>query len=359
MTPSWASPNDLGDCLVETVDIEVTKILVMIDLHGRCQLAYAEAPIDDLHRQFTVRSRFVTADAVAILQLINQLLASADEAGRAMAEQHEVIAGRLRPKVSIERQESENAILGYAEMIANNASRFRRHPANEMLYVLAGTENHLLRFFEISWLVLRSKQRANVVQIRLADVNLLSQVCALPLWGVVGRTLSLQWAREMLHAHWGEYNIANLPHNTEALWKEQGMFERIAEEKIREAIERGEFENLRSSGKRLSAQDDDYTGDDWMGNHILHNAGFLPEWLELRKQVYHERPLVLAAIAEWRDLIRQYGSRHAMSVRAGDNYRTLATAINAKIDLHNIRCPGISFELGRFREDALPPATDS
>ncbi|MCO5176306.1 MAG: DUF1992 domain-containing protein [Thermomicrobiales bacterium] len=328
---------------------------MVIDLHGRCKLADTQAAVHNLNGQLTVCSRFVAANTVARLQLINQLLAAGNVTGCAMTEKHEVIAGWLRPKISIESQESEDAILGNAEMFANNAGRFRRHPANEMLYVLASTENHLLCFFEISWLVLRSKQRANVVQIRLADENLLSQVCALPLWGVVGRTLSLQWAREMLHAHYGEYNIADLPHNSGAVPEERRMFERIAEEKIREAIDRGDFENLRSSGKRLAAQDDDYTGDDWMGNHILHNAGFLPEWLELRKQIYYERPHVLEAVAEWRDLIRQYGTRHALSVRAGENYRKLATAINAKIDLHNIRCPGISFELGRFREDALPP----
>ena len=133
------------------------------------------------------------------------------------------------------------------------------------------------------------------------------------------------------------------------------MFDRIAEEKIREAVERGEFDNLRSAGKRLSSLDDDYAGDDWMGVHILHNAGFLPEWLELRKQVYYERPTVLAALRERGDLIRQTGSStHALCVRAGENYRKRAAEINAKIDLHNIRCPAMTFELARFREDATP-----
>lgn len=133
------------------------------------------------------------------------------------------------------------------------------------------------------------------------------------------------------------------------------MFERIAEEKIRESIERGDFDNLRSAGKRLSTQEEDYAGDEWMATHILHNAGILPEWLDLRKQIHCERPAVLAAMREWEDVIRTMGSRnHALCVRAGENYRKRAAEINAKIDLHNIRCPGISFELARFREDATP-----
>lgn len=137
------------------------------------------------------------------------------------------------------------------------------------------------------------------------------------------------------------------------------MFERIAEEKIREAIERGDFDYLRSAGKRLASLDDDYAGEDWIGVHILHNAGFLPEWLELRKQIYYERPRVLAAMREWESLIRQTGSRaHALCARASESYRQRASEINAKIDLHNIRCPGISFELARFREDATPRVVD-
>jgi hypothetical protein len=133
------------------------------------------------------------------------------------------------------------------------------------------------------------------------------------------------------------------------------LFEQLADEKIREAIERGDFDNLQSAGKRLSSMDDDYAGDDWMGIHILHNAGFLPEWLELRKQIYYERPAVLAALREWEDHLRRAGSpTHALCVRAGENYRKRAAEINARIDLHNIRCPGIMFELARFREDVTP-----
>lgn len=132
-------------------------------------------------------------------------------------------------------------------------------------------------------------------------------------------------------------------------------FERIAEEKIREAIEQGAFNNIGGAGKPLVSRDDDFTGDDWIGLHVLRENGFLPEWLELRKQVHLEKPSVAAAMAEWERAIAVTGSTlHPLATRAGEHYRKVAGAVNAKIDLHNIRCPSIHMELVRFREDALP-----
>jgi hypothetical protein len=133
------------------------------------------------------------------------------------------------------------------------------------------------------------------------------------------------------------------------------VFERLAEEKIREAIEEGRFNNLAGQGRPLNDLDDALTGEDWIGLHVLRENGFLPEWLELRKQVHFDRPAVNAAMAEWAEAIRFTGSRaHPLAIRTGENYRKAAKAINAKIDLHNIRCPSIGLELVRFREDAEP-----
>ena len=135
-------------------------------------------------------------------------------------------------------------------------------------------------------------------------------------------------------------------------------FERVAEEKIREAIDQGAFNNLKGMGKPLASQDDDFAGEDWVGLHVLRQNGFLPEWLELRKQVHADRPKVRAAMDEWEHSIEATGSStHPLAIRAGENYRKIAAGVNAKIDLHNIRCPSIHLELVRFREDALPTNT--
>lgn len=132
-------------------------------------------------------------------------------------------------------------------------------------------------------------------------------------------------------------------------------FERIAEEKIREAVDQGAFSNVKGMGKPLATHDDDFAGDEWIGLHVLRQNGFLPEWLELRRQAHDDKPKVRAAMSEWERAIELSGSAtHPLAVRAGENYRKIAAAVNAGIDLHNIRCPSIHLELVRHREDARP-----
>lgn len=132
-------------------------------------------------------------------------------------------------------------------------------------------------------------------------------------------------------------------------------YERLAEEKIREAMEAGAFDRLKGAGKPLPKTDDDLTGDDWAGLHLLRSNGFLPEWLELRKQAYERREEVRQAFARWEAALRRYGSpRHPLVHVAAEDYRLAAKAINAIIDLHNLRCPSIHFEIARFNEEARP-----
>jgi hypothetical protein len=64
---------------------------------------------------------------------------------------------------------------------------------------------------------------------------------------------------------------------------------------------------------------------------------------------------VLTAFEDWRSAIGRYGNPHHVLAReAGNNYVLQATAINALIDLHNLRCPSFNLEIARFREDARP-----
>jgi hypothetical protein len=63
-------------------------------------------------------------------------------------------------------------------------------------------------------------------------------------------------------------------------------FERLAEEKIRDAIAAGEFEHLPGKGRPLVF--DELIGlrpDDRMAYMVLKNSGFLPEHLEWRKEL--------------------------------------------------------------------------
>ena len=63
-------------------------------------------------------------------------------------------------------------------------------------------------------------------------------------------------------------------------------FLRIVEERIREAQERGDFENLPGKGKPLTLEDDSNVPEDLrMAYKILRNADCLPPELELKREI--------------------------------------------------------------------------
>ena len=71
------------------------------------------------------------------------------------------------------------------------------------------------------------------------------------------------------------------------------IFAKIAEQKILEAIENGEFDNLEGLGKPLDLGDESWIPEDLrMAYKILKNAGCLPAELELRKEVMNLRQLI-------------------------------------------------------------------
>ena len=62
--------------------------------------------------------------------------------------------------------------------------------------------------------------------------------------------------------------------------------ERIAERKIKEALEKGEFDNLPGQGEPLSLDDDSHVPEDLrMAYKVLKNANCLPPEIELRKEI--------------------------------------------------------------------------
>ncbi|GAX91190.1 DUF1992 domain-containing protein [Effusibacillus lacus] len=64
------------------------------------------------------------------------------------------------------------------------------------------------------------------------------------------------------------------------------ILEKIAEEKIREAIENGEFKNLPGKGKPLNLEDLSTVPEDLrMGYKIMKNAGVVPEEMQLQKEI--------------------------------------------------------------------------
>ncbi|HET6515453.1 MAG TPA: DnaJ family domain-containing protein [Thermodesulfovibrionales bacterium] len=68
---------------------------------------------------------------------------------------------------------------------------------------------------------------------------------------------------------------------------------KIAEERIRRAMENGEFDNLRGAGKSLSFHDETWVPEDLRPAYrILKNAGYLPEEMGMRKEIMNLRDLI-------------------------------------------------------------------
>lgn len=83
------------------------------------------------------------------------------------------------------------------------------------------------------------------------------------------------------------------------------VFDKIADQKIREAMERGEFKDLPGQGKPLNLEDDSHLPQDLrLAYKILKNADCLPPELELRKQI-HTTETLLAEIQDTREKYRQ------------------------------------------------------
>jgi len=83
------------------------------------------------------------------------------------------------------------------------------------------------------------------------------------------------------------------------------IFDKIADERIREAMEHGEFDNLPGKGKPLQLEDDGHIPADLRIAHkILKNADCLPPELELRKEIRNTEAL-LSGIQDTQEKYKQ------------------------------------------------------
>ena len=108
--------------------------------------------------------------------------------------------------------------------------------------------------------------------------------------------------------------------------------DRIAEARIREAIERGELRGLPGEGKPLQLDDDSAIPEELrVAYRILKNAGFLPPELQLRKEVREAEQLLhqlpesersrARARLEWLQLQLAANRRQPINLLLEDRYR--------------------------------------
>lgn len=128
-------------------------------------------------------------------------------------------------------------------------------------------------------------------------------------------------------------------------------FEKAVESQIQDAMAAGLFDNLPGAGKPLPLGDgDNLAGDNWLGFRVLQNAGMLPEWLNLARDIERDRGQLDRLDAEHAALCQaaaRSGDWHAYRLaiaRVRARYEELARSLRARQDRYNHDAPGIRSE---------------
>lgn len=147
-------------------------------------------------------------------------------------------------------------------------------------------------------------------------------------------------------------------------------WENWIDEQIREAQERGDFDNLPGKGRPLDLAPNPYAQDRELAFKVLKDAGYAPEWIELDKAIRarldRERATLLRRW-QWREtrlgeLGRQgdppdrqdrwavaEGQRVEESwQRAVVDFEAQIVALNREIDELNLKVPGMRFQRARI-----------
>ncbi len=114
-------------------------------------------------------------------------------------------------------------------------------------------------------------------------------------------------------------------------------FEKIVEERIRQAQKKGEFDNLPGSGKALKFEDDSYImGELRLAYKILKNADCIPPEIELKKE-----------INRMEDLLFKMDD-------TAEKYRTIKKLNFLVMKLNSLRNTSITYEIPqRYMSDVI------
>ncbi len=128
-------------------------------------------------------------------------------------------------------------------------------------------------------------------------------------------------------------------------------FEDYVGEQIREAMERGDFDNLPGAGKPLTFLENTYAGDKSLGYHLLKSNGYAPQEVELAKEIRTERERIETRMAKIRHQGTHLRSRrvppfpsekrayNAAVEKAAAEYERALRELNRKILTLNVTAP--------------------
>src|SRR5712692_9073188 len=132
-------------------------------------------------------------------------------------------------------------------------------------------------------------------------------------------------------------------------------WESLIDQKIREAMEQGEFDNLAGKGAPIDLSENPFEDPEWRTAHrMLRNAGFAPAWIEERKDIDAELAASRSNLARvWMILINARATEHE---RAAENrweqalaaFQERVNELNRRINAWNLKAPAVALHRKRI-----------
>lgn len=128
-------------------------------------------------------------------------------------------------------------------------------------------------------------------------------------------------------------------------------WEGAIDRQIREAMERGDFENLSGRGKPIDLGRNPYSPEEWdLAFKLLREAGFAPEWIEKGKEIREVESEISAPFQSYLNRKGETGAL-AASIEAElvSEFRKKGAELNRLIDNYNLIAPSPRLHHARIR----------
>lgn len=132
--------------------------------------------------------------------------------------------------------------------------------------------------------------------------------------------------------------------------------ESLVEKNIREAIEKGEFDNLPGKGQPLDLNENPFEDPDLRTVHrLLRNAGFAPAWIEERKEIEAGVELARTTLARAWHIYGPAGvspNRDEWERNVAD-FRAKISELRQRVHIYNLKAPATVFHKRQLNANAI------
>ena len=132
--------------------------------------------------------------------------------------------------------------------------------------------------------------------------------------------------------------------------------ESLTEKMLREAIEKGEFDDLPGKGEPLDLKENPFEDPDLRVVHrLLRNAGFAPAWIEERKDIDVELGAARTKLSRAWALFGKGGKSASDSEweRTVREFRGRIAELNQRVRIYNLKAPAAVFHRGHIDAEGI------